>query len=132
MIAAVLPAAVAASPLTDDVVYACEYFATDAQMSDGWVHQVDLRAVRHSNATWMIERAGEPPIQAHEFQGNVGDTLRTVKLGWKDRRMAKKTAYVSYADVALPDDMKVAWLTFDQPSFGKAPAYFCQSRGDAK
>ena len=132
MIAAALLAAAAAPSSTDDVVYACEYFTTDAQMSDGWVHSVDLRAVRHGNANWVIERAGEPPIQAQESQGNVGDTLRTVKLGWQDSRMAKKTAYVSYADVTLPDNMKVAWLTFDQPSFGKAPAYFCQTRGNAK
>jgi len=133
---AFVAAAAAIQPVTtqsatkSETIFGCEYFKTDREAADGWVHQVDIRMVERADATWTVERGKEAPIIATPFPAQFGSVGHSVSLRWKDARGHQRTAYISFSDAKLPDGMQVFWLNFDRPSLWKAPGYFCQSMGD--
>jgi hypothetical protein len=112
-----------------ETVFACEYFQTDRQAADGWVHQVDLRIVERSDGRWTVEGAKQPTAVATTFPAEFGSVGRSVGLRWRDTKGKQETAYISFSDAALPDGMQAFWLSFDRPSLWKAPGYLCQSEG---
>jgi len=113
-----------------ETIFACEYFDSDRQAADGWVHQVDLRIVERADGSWTVEGAIQPPAIATSFPAQSGSVGRSLGLRWQDTKGNKKTAYISFSDVVLPGGLKYFWLSFDRPSLWKAPGYGCQSEGD--
>ena len=118
------------SATKSETIFGCEYFKTDREAADGWVHQVDLRIVERGDGTWTVEDGKEAPAIATPFPAKIGSVGRSLGLRWKNARVRQKTAYISFSDAKLPDGMQVFWLNFDRPSLWKAPGYFCQSMGD--
>ena len=127
--AAVIQPVTTQSATKSETVFGCEYFKTDREAADGWVHQVDLRIVERADGTWTVEDGKVAPATATQFPAQFGSVGRSLGLRWKNARGHQKTAYISFSDAKLPDGMEVFWLNFDRPSLWKAPGYFCQSMG---
>ena len=130
--ATVNPPLRAQSAANSETVFACELFHDERQAADGWVHQVDLRLAERANGSWTVEGADQALAIATAFPAQFGSVGRSLGLRWQDSNGNKKTAYISFSDVALPNGMKYFWLSFDRPSLWKTPGYGCQSQGDGK
>jgi len=122
---AVDPAPVqAAKPET---VFACEFFRTEREASDGWVHHVDVRIVQRSDGLWTIETAEHALTTAKPFRVQFGSVGRSLGLRWKDSNGSDKTAYILFSDQALSKGIEYFWLSFGHPSLWKTPGYGCMS-----
>ncbi len=122
-----------AAPVQDhsasDTVFACQFFRTDQEASDGTVHSVDIRVVRRADSTWTIQRQNESAVNATSFPAEFGSIGRSTGLRWLDANGKTKTAYISFSDMKLPGSKEYFWMNFDKPSLWKAPGYGCESDG---
>lgn len=116
----------AVQPSNSDAVFACQYFQPEP--SDDWVHVVDMRAVKHADASWTLERPSHRAVTAKSFDARHGSLESFLTLRWQENRREKR-AYLSFANIALPDGIRLFRLNFDQPPPWKAPGYICQSDG---
>ena len=112
-----------------ETTFGCEYFKTDREAADKWVHQVDLRIVERADGTWTIELDKYATAVATPFPAQFGSVGRSLGLRWRSARGHEKTAYISFSDAKLPDGMQIFWFNYDRPSLWKTPGYFCQSTG---
>ena len=125
--AAIIQPLITQSTTQSAKIFGCEYFSSDRDAADGWVHQVDLRIVERADSMWTVDGGQEPPAIATPFPVQFGRVGRSLGLHWKSTTGNHKTAYISFSDVKLPDGMQVFWFTFDRPSPWRAPGYLCQS-----
>jgi hypothetical protein len=136
MIALVLTAgiglSVAAQSQTTDTVFACQYFRTEREASDGDVHVVDLRAVRHADATWTLEWADKPPVSAISFPSEFGSVGGSVGLRWRDVKGKEMKAYISFSDIGNDNGKQYFWLNLKRPSLWQPPGFGCESQGTSK
>ena len=114
-----------------DTVFACQYFHTDREASDGSVHVVDLRAVRHADKTWTLEWANKSAVVAKSFPANFGSIGGSVGLEWQDAKGNPQKAFLAFGDVIDGSGKEYFWLNLKRPSLWQTPGYGCESQSGA-
>lgn len=70
--AAVIQPVTTNSAIRSETIFGCEYFNTDRDAADGWVHHVDLRMVERADGTWTVEEvARRRPQLRRRFQRSL-------------------------------------------------------------